>query len=105
MIFHKTSYTQSNYAFPLPYFKAKACLARNRQCSREYAHLRIDVASTQKQKKKRADRHVTKQTIWRNCGLSSYPCQSVQHQTIVRAKLWHEFLSLLDLRAHELLRG
>ena len=43
MIFRKTSYTQSNYAFPLPYFKAKACLARNRQCSRQYAFLRIDV--------------------------------------------------------------
>ena len=43
MIFRKTSYTQSNYTFPLPYFKAKACLARNRQCSRQYAFLRIDV--------------------------------------------------------------
>ena len=63
MIFRKTSYTQSNYAFPLPYFKAKACLARNRQCSRQYAYLRIDVASAQKQKKKRADRHATKQII------------------------------------------
>ena len=47
MIFRKTSYTQSNYAFPLPYFKAKACLARNRQCSRQYAYLRIDVTSAQ----------------------------------------------------------
>ncbi len=41
---------------------------------KEIFRLRVDVASAQNKKKKRAVRHATKQIIWRNCGLSSYPC-------------------------------
>ena len=44
MIFRKTSYTQSNYAIPLPHFKEKACYQSRHQAD-NLAKLRFEFLS------------------------------------------------------------